>query len=379
MAQMLADPYVALREVPVDKGWRYDGLLQSETTGFNPLLRAVFYGQRSAMANWLKNPLASGRDANVEDRLVGELFFAVHDYLHCWSYFAIQNLVPRLGFGTAPITRRNVEDFAFCHLLTEAVATAGLDYWYLSTVNLNEICPIGTRLEGLTVSYREEHLSELRRFEPGLEVQSPRFFGELSRFYCSGEFPHFDVRALKRSPVLLRWLDHELNYGERQREYIRRWLSYLSDDAVRFSKEELNAPVVCSRPWQSRLIEDLGRLLWEKVKGQTPHHFRPTSPMSAVWRRRDLTRKDFRFLSAQAFHDKDLSDAFEGEDRETSFRHFFVQFVSSHDSRGFEPALAKLFPDVVRLCDYKLAVALFKHTKRLTTSRKPPVDLLTLN
>lgn len=378
-AQMLADPNVALRPVAVDKRWRYEGHVGLDTTGFNPLERAVFYGKRSAMADWLRNPRASARAANLRDRLVSELFFAVHDYLHCWAYLAIPHLTPEVGFGIAPIRKDNVEDFVFCHLVTEAVATVGLDYWYLSTVDLNEVCPIGTRLEGLTVSYRERFVSEYRRFEPALDVQSPEFFREICRFYCSGEFPSFDLRALRRSPLVLQWLDHEIGYGSRQREYIRRWLSYLSGDQVRFERDALDAPVRWKGAWRERLVRELGDLLWDKVKNGRPHRFRARFPLAKTWRRKDLRRKDFRFLAADAFRGEDLAKAFDGEDAADSFRHFFCQFASSHDYASFDPALAKLFPEVVRLRDYELAVALFRGTRRLPKASRGPVDLLTLN
>lgn len=379
VAQMLGDPHVRLVPLAVDRGWQYDGHIPLDTTGFNPLQRAVFYAKRSALAEWLRNPEGSARKANVRDRLVSELFFAVHDYLHAWAYLAIQSLAPELGFGTAPIHKDNIEDFVFCHLLTETVATVGLDYWYLSVVDLNDVCPIGTRLEGLTISYREARLDEYRRFEPSLDVQSPSFFTEIARFYCSGEFPFFDVTALKRSPILLAWLDHEIRYGSRQREYIRRWLSYLSDDAVRIPTSELGAPVRYDGRWRTRLVRELGTRLWEKVKKGKPHHFRPVSPLSTAWKRRDLARKDFRFLCADAFRKTDLRDAFHGEDGDLSFRHFFFQYASSHDVRTFDPSLTKLFTEVVRLRDVDLAFALFKNSRRLPSSHFCPIDLLTLN
>jgi hypothetical protein len=379
VAQMLDDPNVRLRPVAVDNGWRYHDHVPISTTGFNPLLRSVFYARKSALAEWLRRPRASARALNVRDRLVTELFFAVHDYLHCWAYLAIQSLFPELGFGTAPIRERNVEDFVFCHLVTEAVATVGLDYWYLCAVDLDEVCDIGTKLEALTASYDEERLDEYRRFEPRFVAQAPEFFGEIAKFYCTGEFPSFDLRALKRSPVLLGWVEHELGYGERQREYIRRWLSYLSDDAVRFPAERLRAPVDCSGRWKTRMIRELGARLWDKVKNGNPHRFRATFAPSRVWRRRDFSRKDFRFLSADAFRREDLKDAFAGEGADDSFRHFFYQFVSSHDVKAFDPSLVRLFPEVVRLRDYEVAAALFANQRRLPPSPGGPVDLLTLN
>ena len=95
--------------------------------GFNPFLRSLFYANNSALSRWLAGPYGSARDYNEGDHLVREVLFAVHDYLHCWSAAAIAVLAPRSRFDTGPILRDNLEDFVYCHLLTEAAATAGLD------------------------------------------------------------------------------------------------------------------------------------------------------------------------------------------------------------------------------------------------------------
>ena len=92
---------------------------------------------------------------------------------------------------------------AFCHLLSEAVAVMGLDYWTLCVREINEDCPIGTSAGPLTVSGLESWASECRKFNPSLDVQSVGFFRQLAEFYCSGEFDDFRASDPKRNPQLL--------------------------------------------------------------------------------------------------------------------------------------------------------------------------------
>lgn len=108
-------------------------------------------------------------------------------------------LAPWVRFDSGPILRDNIEDFVFCHLLTEAAAAVGLDYWYLSTFNLDERISLGTTLLNLTVDHHERYVSEYRRFCPGWDAQRPDFFSDIARFYCSGVFEGFDVRDVRQS------------------------------------------------------------------------------------------------------------------------------------------------------------------------------------
>ena len=160
-------------------------------TGFQPALGRIFYPTNSAVDAWLGDVGGDPRPHNFADRLMNELFFLVHDYLHILGYRWINGLMPELGFGTAEITEKNAESFVFCHLLTEAVATVGLDYWYLSRLNLYEELQIGTGFSGLTVCIERRTMRSIGVFDPTFEVQSTAFFERICRFYCTGEFEGF--------------------------------------------------------------------------------------------------------------------------------------------------------------------------------------------
>ena len=43
------------------------------------------------------------------DQLMSEVLFAVHDYLHCWTYGLLRARFPKLGAGSAAIRADNLE------------------------------------------------------------------------------------------------------------------------------------------------------------------------------------------------------------------------------------------------------------------------------
>ena len=139
--RMLEDRAVTLVERCVHEDWAYNRLASS-VKGWNPWSGSVYVAARSAMHDWRAQPERSLRELNEGDLLLPEVLFAVHDYLHVWSMRFIQARAPERGFGHGPITKENAETMVFLSLLTEAAATAGVDYWYLSTVDLNAVLPI---------------------------------------------------------------------------------------------------------------------------------------------------------------------------------------------------------------------------------------------
>jgi hypothetical protein len=296
---MLADTRVSFARRPIDRGWEYARVIPASVTGFDPYRGRVCVAEHSVLRSWLDAPDASARKLNVDDRLVRELLFAVHDYLHVWAVQAIRGLRPEIAFGTGPIRASTLEDYAFGHILTEAVATVGLDYWYLAATDLNEVAPIGTRVRGLAVDYDERDAVEFRRFCPNLRVQDPSFFGDVARFYCTGRFPGFGKQDIAESPLLLRWMRHELQYGRQQRKYIRQWLAFLSEDALATDEEHAGAAIALDTPWKGALIDDLGAALWAKVKGGEGDSFASIDP-AAAWASPRSRAPDFRFVNAHA-------------------------------------------------------------------------------
>ena len=78
-------------------------------------------------------------------------------------------------------------------------------------------------------------------------MQQPGFFAEFARFYCTGEFPGFDVRSVGRSAALLKWLSPQIVYATKEREYIRTWLAHLSSEDLGYDAAKLEMPIA----WQA--------------------------------------------------------------------------------------------------------------------------------
>ncbi|OJH37576.1 hypothetical protein [Cystobacter ferrugineus] len=371
--QMLSDPLVRLAPRAIDQRWFYEHIVPVTLAGFNPFHRTIFYASNSALSHWLANPYGSARDYNEGDYLVREVLFAVHDYLHCWSAAAIAVLAPWVRFDTGPILRDNIEDFVFCHLLTEAAATVGLDYWYLSTFELPERIPIGTTQVNLTVSYHERYVSEYRRFYQGWDAQRPGFFGDLARFYCSGIFKGFDVRDVRRSPRLLNWLSHELSYGATQREYSRLWLSFLAAEEVSYDPRGLTGPVSFEEEWKQRLIHELGLVLFAKIKEDSDSGLElrtrnepPESPRSR--------RPDFRFVNSNVVSLTPEADAPPG-----SLRYYVLQRVTATVFDDLTQDTRKDIARALRREEYELVLRLIEQVKRVAPVSSEPRDLFVLN
>lgn len=366
--QMLTDPRVRFAPRAIDQRWRYERIIPVTLAGFNPFLQTLFYASNSALSRWLEEPYGSARDFNEDDWLVREVLFAAHDYLHCWSAAAISMLAPRVRFGTGPLHRGNLEDFVFCHLLTEAAATTGLDYWYLSTTSLEDELHIGTTVGTLTVGYHERHLSEYRRFCPDWEAQRPGFFGDIARFYCSGVFQGFDVGDLRRSPRILRWLSHELSYGAKQREYTRLWLSYLALGESAYAPEQLAAPVSCEEPWKQQLIHDLGKVLFAKVKEGSESGLAlrslgapPESPRART--------PDFRFVNAN------LTPLPPESAHPESLRYYALQRVSAVAFDSVSPADKWALAHAFEREEHEAALRLIERAKHVPPTGAEPRDL----
>ncbi len=370
LGQFLADPAVSICIRGVDQRWVYNDYLKGSMGGFNPFTSRVFVPRHSVLSDFLRSPAGSARELNVNDNLVTELLFAVHDYLHVWSFHAIHHLAPNLGYGRAPITAENFEDFVFCHLLTEAAATVGVDYWYLSTVNLNTICDIGTSMmnRGLTTSYHESNVAEFRRFDPSLEVQSPEFFATLTAFYCTGEFPGFTAEDVRKSPLLLLWLRHELLYGEKQRRYTRQFIGSLSGGPT--EGEELSRKVDIDAPWKEELLQGLGELLWRKVKNDELLSFRP--PRGKAWTRQPVGVPDYGFTNLRRL---------KGLPPVSASSHFLNQLVTSVDyersSDNFKRLVRRADPEDSTQMSFLLAA--IEREPRVKVSPDEPLNLMLVN
>lgn len=380
LEQMLSDPNVRVVRRAVDTRWHYAEEMRVNLFGFNPLSDAVYYGTHSRFDEWFQaGPEKDPRAYNSGERLVSEVMFAVHDYLHVWTYQWLRHLVPELQLGSAPLTKRNVEDHVFCHLLSEAVATVGLDYWFLSTEDVDVRLEMGTSFRALTVSYFLNDEPEYRRFAPRFTAQRASFLPELARFYCDGEFLKFGRRDLERSAKLHSWLSHELEYGVKQREYIRRWFAYLCrDGSVRYTDAELRGGVRCDKRWQQRVMGEVAELLWDKVKNNRPNHAPPSAQDGKPWTAPLEKPCDFRFLNWNVLErtltkkvDLNLGDS-------ENFKYWSYQFFGRFDFAALEPKLLEFKMDLVTkqrrdLCEY-----LFRNERRLPRRSGEPLDLFLL-
>lgn len=375
--QAYSDPGFRFLPRSTDVRWTYGGHVPLKLAGFNPFEFAHYHGANSRFAAWLNDPFGSARDLNRDNQLVSEVLFMVHDYLHAWAYSVIDRLAPALRVLDGAITPRTFDDYVFCHLLTEAVATVGLDYWQLSERGVDQFCPIGSDFGPLTVSYREAHLAEYRRFCPDWEVQTPEFFALLATFYCSGEFPGFRLDHVRRSPVLLNWLRKELTYGDQQRSFTRQWFSYLADKPVA-AGGEWNAPVATETKIRRQLIAELGRLLWAKVKDGDPST-RIERPRSLPARTAPLDKPaDFRFVNLARVAPDDWPRAVQAMAPE-HFLYFFYQFLAQIPLEAFPRQMLKHLPLLVRQHDVSLVVDFVRDLPRREALDGEPRDLFVVN
>ncbi len=376
--QLFDDPTVRIVQRGVDSRWAYAKIVSGRVDGYNPFHGSVFIGHHSHIAKWLPHAQESARAFNREDELVSEVLFAVHDYLHIWSYRWIAQLWPDLGFGTARITRRNFEDMVFCHLLSEAIATVGLDYWYLACTDLNSVAPIGTTQEGLTASYREAFLREYRRFHKDLDVQSPDFLGALTRFYCDGVFHGFSAEDMQLSPALRRWLVHELQYGKLQRVYCRQWFAHMADGSLDYEDEKkAGRPLRTDKPEYARLMKEMGDLLWMKVKQEDmcipAYVFDP----GALWAAGRKGAARYQFTNYNRCRPPAKAQLAKLGD--TSMRYLLHQFIAGLDYDAFPREALNIFPAIYTHDDFLMGRTLLKDMKRVPLSPDEPRDLFLFN
>jgi hypothetical protein len=377
VSQLIDDPSVRIAIRGVDSWWTYAGVVDRRVDGFNPFQGVVFAGRHSHLAEWLPHRRGSARKFNHDDRLVNEVLFAVHDYLHVWAYRWIARLWPELGFGYAQIGPDNFEDMVFCHLLSEAAATVGLDYWYLSCENLNKAAPIGTAKKGLTVSYREDLLGEYRMFCPGLEIQHSSFFETIANFYCTGSFPGFSAEDMQLSPSLRGWLVHELEYGKLQRQYCREWFSYLSGGRIRLSPSRLGRALSDASPKHEALMRELGALLWAKVKnGDTADSGFRFDP-DRVWSAGAPREMRFQFLNLNQVGLPNTRRLAKISGRSATF--LIHQYIAQLDYGAFPKDGMPFFDLVYRRGDLALAESLLRGFQRVERGECEPRDIFLYN
>lgn len=338
------DPAVRIVRRQCDLGWLHDVPKSTTSLGWLPFRGEICIANGSSLAAWLDDPRLDLRGLNEGDIFLRGLMFAAHDYLHIWAIDQIRRHVPALDFAVAPLGPDRVEEHVLALLITEAVATVGVDYWWLCQRDLSDELDIGTNFKTLTVSYDQRRRDEYRRFAPSLDVDHPSFFGVLTRFYATGRFPGFDPTALRRSPCVLRWLEHELTYGQLQRRYSRLWLQHLSGRSL-YERSELDKAVQFDCSWFDPLVEVLGERLWALVKyGE----YEPTECLPApndTWKAPERGPIDFRFTNLNALQNSKQEVARRGIHPDSK-RHWREQVLRTrrfpHDDRPLASALIEI-------------------------------------
>lgn len=365
-----------LVERGVDSYWSYNKAIPIAISGFNPLQGAYFFGRNSFFSRWIKQPFTSARELNESDILVTEVFFMAHDFLHAWAYQMIDKLRPEAEIFTKEINSANLEEYSFYHLLSEAVATVGLDYWVLSVQDVNSFCDLGSTRGPLTVSYREAYLPEYRRFCPNFYAQDPKFLVQIARFYCTGRFPGFDAADLRSSPRLLSWLKHELKYGVTQRELTRSWLMFLAHEPIELTVPELSSPLILP-PAFERLTEELSTALWQLVK--------ENEDPCAEWNTSSVRRQsrvdrtpDFRFLNLNRCEPEQWRRMNFPKQSKT-FKYLLFQYLAAIPFAAVPRDRIKYLDLMNRESDPQIAQLLMGDLPRLTAGNAEPRDLFIAN
>lgn len=342
---MVTDPEVRFARRAVDTGWREAGIVRHDVTGFEPLGPAVYVAGRSRFATWRQDPAASARPHNERDLLLREVLRVAHDYLHTWATRLLQALAPeRFVVGRPSID--DVERLTFLHLVTETVATVGLDYWYLCTLRLADVVPIGSTMAGgWSVAYHEAHRDEYRRFVPDLEVQSPAFFARWFRFYCTGGIDGAEPRGLVESPLLLRWLEHELRYASVQRKNARRWFRFLATGEVSARVSDAR-PMRVDEPWMGAIVRDVGLALWNATRAAA---FR-CEPFVPALQMRGPSRAavDARFCVWSGLSEKERAAVLDASLGVSAFAYWSAQLIAATDHDAAAPVARATIHAAVR-------------------------------
>jgi len=249
----------------------------------------------------------------------------------------------------------------------------------LSTKDINEFCDIGSAQGPLTVSYQKHHLEEYRRFNPKFNAESPAFFGQIAEFYCTGEFIGFDRHDVTRSPVLLSWLEHEIEYGENQRLYTRAFLNHLATEKQKLNFRQMSGHVKCDAPWQRKLLRELGEMLWEKVKKGVRHEF-PKFDSREAWQSSEADVPDFRFTNLNTTKDNINHLVFILEvETEVVRMHFLNQMISAYQFDQFDSDEIELIKSMIRSLNVRGLHTFLRDRKKVKAVKSEPRDVMILN
>jgi hypothetical protein len=218
-------------------------------------------------------------------------------------------------------------------MISEAAATVGLDYWYLSKTDINDICPIDTRVIGLTSPYREADLCGYQAFNKDFNVQDISFFNWIVEAYCTGDFYGFSIEDIQKDDKLRNWLEKEVRISNKQLHFIRLWLYYLSGKEI--SDSEYDAPIDLNTGNRRSLVEKIGRKLWDISQG---NELPTMQPYDIQLKGADhLAYTDYRFINIYALNNwRELINEDFTSVSTDQFKYFVAQYLSSF---YYDPAL----------------------------------------
>jgi hypothetical protein len=188
--------------------------------------------------------------------------------------------------------------------------------------------------------------------------------------YCTGEFVGFDADDVLMSPRLADWMRKEIGYGEKQREYARRWFAFMAHADLTLDAKQLAAPVDASTPRRAELIAAVRQSLWRKVKEDTMQQLprNPGEPPSSP-----PDRVDFRFCNIAHVPDERLLSHPAGDD----FEQLLWQAVARCDFAASDADLTPLLPVVRNERNPRLLARVLQGAPRLSSADEPR-DLLFL-
>jgi hypothetical protein len=361
VAHLFQQRRVKLVPRPIDAGWLYAGVLPLVPAGFDPFGGTIYLPARSRMLDWQKGSVRSLRHLNRGDWLLYEAFSAVHDYLHVW---AVAELTAELfgdRGGIVEVTPAILRDVEFIYLVSEAVATVGVDFWYLSRIDIDAVCRLGSNFRGLASSYREGDLSRYRALAPDFRVQQPAFLTWMVTGYCALAFEQFSLEDLRRDTRLRGWLGHELRMARKQLALIRDWLSHLTG-----WPQSKTARVEFRSTRRREAVARVAEKLWCISNGtQTPVLRRASLSLP----RRDCRRIDYRFTNIRTLPEwPDFDAGALSRIGVQQFAYFAYQYLTA-----FEFAGARRAQHLRRDVEACILTRDFGRLRLLTGSRQKPL------
>jgi len=350
--------------------WRSMGLndvlmLPQPPVGFRPFSTEIMLPRHGVTRDWVRAPDTPLRELNDGDVAVGTLLLITHDQLHAWSASLIARLAPAQFARIEDGSLASREALAFLHLVTEACAVVALDYWYLATVDFNSVVEAGSTFHTLTNSFHESALDEYRRHDPKLDVQQPSFFRTLTRFYCSGVWEGIGKPALRASPLVRKWLEHEIRYGSKQRRYIREYLAYAHQRPL----EDASRAVSCDAPWQKKLLERVESALWARAKEGVEDET-GTLPVPK-WKRPPVEAFDSRCANLAALSEDEERTVLDRGAEGDALVYLIAQYLSSFDAGRFDRDKLPALRLALHARDLRALRGVLKGESRLPRAREP--------